>query len=465
MKTPTHLRHLKRASITHAGSCATFLLTLLFVYVSASAKPREGIRNHRSFEKLLDAVVRIDVREATLRGGARRTVRGVGSGVILTKEGHILTNAHVVSQKAEEISITLANLERVEARLIGWDHWTDLSLLQLDIDDARERSLQFSYAQFGDSDELYPGQTVFAVGTPNGLSRTVTKGIISNTNRFFEGNDNIRGHETGFFSTWLQTDAAINPGNSGGPLVTGDGQVMGINTRAYLGANNLGFAVPANTAQSVMNGLLEDGEIVRSYIGMKPGPLQDLEGFFDLEVNTGMLINSVDPGSPSSEAGLRPGDIVLSIDGGMVDGRFPEQLPPIRNKIAAYPVGSRISLDIKRGDEIFTVEVKTEELESRVGEQWAFEDWGLSVQKVSRAIAREQRLNSDAGVVVIGTQPAFPAAEAGLRRGDIIIKINRESIDSLQYLREAYDSFVANPEKVLLEVQHFNQVSYYVLKP
>ena len=244
----------------------------------------------------------------------------------------------MVSTFAEEIRITLSNLERVSAELIGWDHWTDLALLKLDLDELEERGLSFTIAEFGDSDEVYPGLTVFAVGTPNGLTRTVSRGIISNTNRFFEGADGVRGYETGYFNTWLQTDAAINPGNSGGPLVREDGKIIGINTRAYLGSNNLGFAVPGKTAQFVLAGLLESEEILRSYSGITLGPMQDLENFYNLQANQGVLVESVDPGSPAANQGIQPGDILLSLDGVPLDGRFPEQLPPIQNTIANYPV-------------------------------------------------------------------------------------------------------------------------------
>ena len=438
---------------------------VLVVFGLVWSGPGAGFAANRGFEKLHGAVVRIDVREATFERGAKRTIRGVGSGVVMSKDGHVLTNAHVVSPQAEEISVTLANLERVDAALIGWDHWTDLALLRIDMDEVRRRGLSFSTARFGDSNQLAPGQTVFAVGTPNGLTRTVTKGIISNTKRYFAGSDRIRGHETGYFNTWLQTDAAINPGNSGGPLVTENGRVVGINTRSYLGANNLGFAVPSSTAHHVMQALMEVGEIVRSHIGIRPGPLQDLEAFFDLEINHGMLINSVDPGSPAAEGGLRAGDIVLAIDGRNVDGRFPEQLPPILNTIADQPVGATLTLSVKRGGELFSVVVITERLESRVGEKWAFEDWGLSVEKVSRHMAREQKLGSSEGVMVVGTQPAFPAAEAGLRRGDIITKVNRETVASLDQLRGIYSGYREAPGKILLQVMRYHQVSYYVLKP
>lgn len=458
------MKDFRKASTAQTRIIPALMTGLILLFTGSVSGQGDGIQR-KGFENLLDAVVRIDVREASFEGGAKRTIRGVGSGVIMTREGHILTNAHVVSPKAEEVSITLANLERVDAELIGWDHWTDLALLQLDMDEIERRGLKFSRAQFGSSKDLHPGQTVYAVGTPNGLTRTVTKGIISNTNRFFEASDSISGHETGYFNTWLQTDAAINPGNSGGPLVTGNGKVVGINTRGYLGANNLGFAVPASTASFVMEALLKDGEIVRSYIGIKPGPLRDLENFFNLEANLGMLINSIDPGSPADKAGLRPGDIVLAIDGEEVDGRFPEQLPPIQNKIARYAPGTKLSLEIKRNEEVKTVEVETEKLESRVGEQWAFAEWGLSVEKVSRAYARERKLDSEEGVFVIGAQPAFPAAEAGVRRGDIITKFNRTAIESMDQLKELYAGYEENPDQVLLEVKRRNQVSYFVMKP
>ncbi len=437
---------------------------VFIIFISIGSEGLSAVKKE-GFENLLNAVVRIDVLETTFTAGAKRSIRGVGSGVIMSAEGHILTNAHVVSNNAEEISVTLSNLERLKAKLIGWDHWTDLALLQLDLDELVRRQLHFSIATFGNSQSLYTGQTVFAVGTPNGLSRTVTRGIISNTDRYFEGTDLIHGHETGYFNTWLQTDAAINPGNSGGPLVTEKGKVIGINTRSYLGANNLGFAVPATIAEYVMNGLLKDGEITRSYIGLIPGPLQDLESFYDIEVNIGMLVNSIDPGSPASKANLRPGDIVLSIDGEKVDGRFPEQLPPIRNKISSYPVGSNIELEIKRTSGISKVIVETETLESRIGELWAFDDWGLSVEKVTRAIARELKLPSEDGVRVIGIQPAFPAENTGLRRGDIISTVNRQPINSLQMLKGIYEGYEESPDKILLEVWRYRKILYFVLKP
>lgn len=418
-----------------------------------------------SFDRLLEAVVRIDVRETSFAGGSTRLISGVGSGVIMSKDGLVLTNAHVVSPQAVDIWITLASLERVRAELLGWDHWTDLALLRLDMEDVKERKLRYSVARFGRSDLLKPGQTVYAAGTPHGLSRTVTKGIISNKERYYRDSTGIRGYETGFFNTWLQTDAAINPGNSGGPLVDAAGRVIGINTRTYLGADNLGFAIPEKTARQVMQALESEGEVARSYIGISPGFLQDMEAFYELEANQGLLINSVDPGSPAAVAGIRASDIALSIDGKHFDGRFPEQIPPIRNMIASYPVGTTLSIEVKRGEQTLTIEVTTERLESRVGEEWAFEKWGLTVREVSRTFARERQLDSDDGVVVIGTQSAFPAEKAGLRRGDVISKINQAELKGLSELRSFYDAYEASPEALLMETLRNRTVSFKVIKP
>jgi len=445
-------------------SRSTFALTCLAASVLASGQAAYGAVS-RGFNRLLQAVVRIDVREQTIEGGSRRYTASLGSGVILSADGLVLTNAHVASPRAIELNITLSNLERVGAKLVGWDHWTDLAVLRIDMAEVKRRGFKLVHAEFGDSRRLYPGQEVYAVGTPHGLTRTVTRGIVSNNNRYFEDTRGVGGYETGQFNTWLQTDAAINPGNSGGPLVTADGKVVGITSRAYLGANNLGFAIPAATARVVLQRLVRDGTIVRSYVGLVPGALQDLENFYALALNTGMLVNSVDPGSPAAKAGLRGGDIVLAIDGAKVDGRFPEQLPPIQNSIASQPVGATLRMTVKRGQETRDYSVITEKLESRVGEEWAFEKWGLSVRKVSRAYARENQLDDTDGVVVIGVQPGFPADAAGVARGDVIFKINQQPISSLEVIKAAHAAYELKPAPTLLETQRNRRVSLYILKP
>lgn len=417
------------------------------------------------FVRLLEAVVRIDVWETRFSDGVRTTGRGFGSGVIIDEQGHILTNAHVVSPYVERIMVTLNNLERVPAKLVGWDHWTDLAVIALEMGEIRSRGLQFGHARFGDSATLYPGQTVYAVGTPNGLSRTVTRGIISNTTRYFEGRTVGNGYETGYFNTWLQTDAAINPGNSGGPLALPDGEVVGINTRAYLGANNLAFAVPGNIAKEVLKALIDKGRIERTDIGILLGAMQDLENFFHLKVNQGVLIQSVNPGSPAEKAGLRPGDILMAINGRAVDGRFPEQLPAIQRQIASAAAADTLHLEISRNGKPLQVDVVAEPLQSRVGQMQAFAQWGMSVQKISLAVAREEQLRSADGVRVMGAQGGFPAAEAGLQRGDVIVAANGERLHDLAQLERIYENYRQTPQRILLEVTRNRQEIYLVLRP
>jgi serine protease Do len=420
----------------------------------------------RGFDRLLDAVVRIDVRELAFEAGARRFTASIGSGVILTDDGVVLTNAHVASARSVELNITLSNLERVGATLVGWDHWTDLAVLRINMDEVRRRGWTLTHADFiGEDARLYPGQVVYAVGTPHGLTRTVTRGIISNTSQYLADTRGIDGYETGLFNTWLQTDAAINPGNSGGPLVTEDGKVIGITSRGYLGANNLGFAIPVGTARRILAGLLREGAITRSYIGIVPRPLQDLENFYSLQTNIGVLVNNVEPGSPAATAGLRGGDILLAIDGVTVDGRFPEQLPGIQDMIASRPVGSSLKLTVKRGNDTRDYDLVTEKLESRVGEEWALEKWGLSVRKVSRAFARENQLDDSTGAVVIGVQAGYPADVAGISRGDIITKINQQPVTSLEVLKAAHAAYLASPAPTLVEAQRNHQLSLYIIKP
>jgi len=275
----------------------------------------------------------------------------------------------------------------------------------------------------------------------------------------------VDGYETGTFNTWLQTDAAINPGNSGGPLVTEDGKVEGITSRGYLGANNLGFAIPANIAKRIVAGLVKDGVVTRSYIGIVPKELQDLESFYALALNTGMLIDSVDPSSPAARAGLRGGDILLAIDGKAVDGRFPEQLPPIQNLIASHAVGAALQLTVKRGSATLHLTVVTERLESSMGEEWALEHWGLSVRKVSRAYAREHQLADEIGVLVVGIRPGFPAEVAGLLPGDIVTRINQQKVTSLAVIKAAHAAYESKPEPTLFEAERDRRVSLYIVKP
>jgi serine protease Do len=210
---------------------------------------------------------------------------------------------------------------------------------------------------------------------------------------------------------------------------------------------------------------VRSGSVTRSYVGLVPRALQDLEGFYALALNTGMLVDSVDPGSPAARAGLHGGDILLAINGRPVDGRFPEQLPGIQNLIASQPVGATVVLTVKRGAGSAQFTVVTERLESSVGQELALDRWGLSVRKISRTYARENQLPDDTGILIIGVQPGFPADVAGLEAGDIVTKINQVPVVSLQVAQDALAAYAKKPEPTLLEAGRDRRVSLFILKP
>ena len=273
-------------------------------------------------------VVRLDVKQEVYADGKRRLTQGIGSGVIIDAEGRILTNFHVAG-RAAEIHITLFNKERVKATLIGEDHWTDLAIVQLDMDEVRRKNISFAHAQLGDSSTLQVGQDVMAIGTPFGLARTVTLGVVSNADRTFyvAGTEQTRigEYETGNFNNWIQMDTPINPGNSGGPLVDMTGKVVGINTRG--GGQNLNFAIPINIAKEVAAKLMADstptrrGRVARSDLGIQLKPLQGFDEDFSADdLNKGVLVNGVERFSPALAAGVQARDsFVTPLDNGTMN--------------------------------------------------------------------------------------------------------------------------------------------------
>jgi serine protease Do len=240
---------------------------------------------------LSPAVVRIDTAQEVFVNGKRTLRRGIGSGVIIDSVGHVLTNFHVAGRSVE-LYVTLASKDRVAAKLVGDDHWTDLAIIQMDMDEIKKKKVEFSFADLGRSDNLLTGQDVMAIGTPFGLNRTVTLGQISNNERTFYpqrmtidvGDAGTEDLETGDFSNWIQMDTPINQGNSGGPLVDLNGKVVGINTRG--GGQNLNFAIPIGTAKPVIAAILSSalptrkGHVERSDLGLDFKPLQELESCY-----------------------------------------------------------------------------------------------------------------------------------------------------------------------------------------
>ena len=409
--------------------------------------------------EIFPAVVRLDVAQEIYAEGKRTVRRGIGSGVIIDDQGRVLTNYHVAG-RAREIYVTLYSKERVHGKLIGDDHWTDLAIVQMDMDEVKKKGVSFRHAELGESKNLITGQDVMAIGTPFGLARTMTLGIVSNNERtFYPERMAIDEFETGDFSNWIQMDTPINPGNSGGPLVDLTGKVVGINTRG--GGQNLNFAIPIDTAREVVGKLLasatpeKKGRVERSDLGLELKPLQDLETFFDIDINRGVLINSVDQKSPAEKAGVKSQDILLDLNGHPVNVRFPEEIAAARKMIADLPIGSDAILTLKRGKETMTLTAKTERLQGAVGEEKEFKTWGLSVREVTRAYANEAQLDDTLGVVVTTESPGYPAAKAELATGDVIRSINRQETNDMETFSHLYEQSVEKKAKVIvLEVQH-----------
>ena len=418
-------------------------------------------------QKVFPAVVRIDVAQEVYENGKKTLRRGIGSGTIFDSAGHILTNYHVAG-RGVEFFVTLANKERVKAKLIGDDHWTDLAVIQMDLDEVAKKNFKFVFADLGTSKNLVPGQDVIAIGTPFGLARTLTLGVVSNTERtFYPEKQDIDDYETGEFSNWIQMDTPIAPGNSGGPLVDLDAKVVGVNTRGFQG-QALNFAIPIDAAKPVIESILatagegKKGRVTRGYLGLDFRPLQDLESFYEIDINKGALISSVDRNSPASKAGLKAQDILLSIDGKPTNVRFPEELAAVKDRIANLGIGSDATIVYRRGAQEQTATVKVEKLESKVGDEKEFKTWGLSVRDVTRALALERRLDDDKGVIVTSVTPGFAAAQADVNPGDVIRKVNGKGVEDLEAFQAAYDA-AAKDGKIFLEVKRGRGVQSKVL--
>jgi len=413
-------------------------------------------------DRVLPALVHIQPVITDYQTGKMRKQSLVGSGVIFHQDGYVVTNYHVAG-KAERIICTLSDKEQVKADLIGGDPLTDIAIIKLDLS---EYDRDLTIVEFGNSDSVQVGQYVLAMGSPLALSRSVSCGVVSTADRFFPGESRLpSGEKTGIYNNWIQTDAAINPGNSGGPLVDLNGRIVGINSRATLFANNIGFAIPINIVREVIDDILGQGKVVRSWIGVQCQELQELEGWFGTELDQGVLIASIDPHSPAEEAGLQAGDIILSLDGDPVSARFAEQLPRFYKKIADYPIGAGIELTVRRGDRTIYVDVVTHELGEMLGEDLECEEWAFTVKAITKQMTVDNQLEDTLGVYVAGVKRVGPAADGGLRRGDVIRGVNETPIATLEEFYERYRQLTeAATEKVLLTVTRSGITKYVLLK-
>jgi serine protease Do len=322
-----------------------------------------------------------------------------------------------------------------------------------------------SVADLGNSSLLQVGQHVLAMGSPLSLSRSVSSGVISTLDRYFSSDYRLpSGERTGRYNLWVQTDAAINPGNSGGPLVNLDGRVVGINSRATFLANNLGFAIPIDVAKEVIEAILSDGKVTRSWIGVECQAMQELEGWFGTDRNSGVLIASIDPGSPAEKNLLKAGDVILAIDGYPVSARFVEELPSFYKRIAGYDPGSEINLQVLRDEIEHELKLTTSELGDLQGEDFECPVWGLTVKAITQQMQIENQFDDTLGVYVRGVKRVGAAGLAGLLTGDVIALVNKEEVFGLTDFIQRYNELTkAGAEKVLVRIKRSGAIRLAVM--
>jgi len=370
-----------------------------------------------------------------------RIEHGLGSGVIISPDGYIVTNNHVV-EGAVNITVTLGDRRVLAAKLVGADPLTDLAVVKVDASDLPS-------IPWGDSTKLRPGQTVLAFGNPFGLRFTVTRGIVSALNR---ANPDSNRRKPGQF---IQTDAAINPGNSGGPLVNAHGEVIGINTFLISGSGSFagaGFAIPTQIVRPTVDNLIKYGKVSHGYIGIGINDVTPENArFFNVKKAEGALVSQVESNSPGAKAGLKTGDVITRIDGNPVSDAGELQVV-----VGEKSPGTTINLDVIRNGGSMKVPVTLEAMSKRDGETETGNAaqgkprWGLGMQELTPDMREQLQIPSDVrGAIVDNVQPGSPADNAGLQRGDVIVEVNRkpvksdaDAVDQLKSIPKGQDALV-----------------------
>ncbi|MFY9825561.1 MAG: PDZ domain-containing protein [Thermoanaerobaculia bacterium] len=427
---------------------------------------RQGVRRMMAAarDRVFPSLVHIDVVAVRYEDGQEIRVRRQGSGTLISAEGHVLTNEHVV-QRGVQFRCTLGDRQKVSATMVGEDPLTDLAVLKINLAELSDGGRSLPVARFGDSGTLEIGDYVMAMGSPYSLSRSVTLGIVSNAARVLPpellSGDEMElepGQNTGLFTLWIQHDALINPGNSGGPLVDLDGDIVGINE---MGGAAIGFAIPSSLARRVSADLIKHGEVPRSWTGASFRPTADAG------VADGVLVDSVVADSPAARAGIQVGDVLLSLNGAAVKIQFPEEVPPLVSRIADSPIGSVLQVTYSRDGKVHKAQVVTEKLVKDRGDEGVFPVWGLTAQQVTPKIAREQgAVTATTGVLVTGVRSGSPAylAQPSLAPGDLLQAVAGTGIHSLEGLTTEYQKVEkASPQSGVLVAFERRGKSYLTL--
>jgi len=396
-----------------------------------------------------------------------------GSGVIISPDGYVVTNNHVV-ENAIQIYCVLFDKEQYPATIVGLDPETDLALLKL-APYPDERSLEassdapttppatiFPAASFGNSESLTEGQFVMALGSPFGFTRSISLGIISNVHRYI-------GFQTRYkYNTWIQTDAAINPGNSGGPLVNTDGEIIGINTLGLSGiGEGMAFSIPSNVVVKVVERLKKDGRVIRAWTGLHLQALKDFHSNTFTPAKRGVLVQNVESASPSERSGIRPGDIMIALAGhDLRGGTYVEELPSIRWQLADLAIDDPVEIRVLRngGERSFTI---LPALKGKFeGEDFDCRRWNFTVKEISKYATPKLYFHRRKGVYIQGVRYPGNARSAGLQRNDIILTIDHEPIRTLGEVKDVYEKVTGDEErekKVVIKVLRNNYPRLFVL--
>lgn len=381
---------------------------------------------------------------------------GQGSGFIISDDGYILTNNHVVGA-ADKITVTLGDSREFQAKLIGADPSTDVAVIKIE-----GKSMPF--IELGDSDALEIGEWAIAVGNPFGLNASVTVGVVSAKGRSSLG---ITGR--GGYEDFIQTDAAINPGNSGGPLLNIDGKAVGLNTAIFSqsgGYMGIGFAIPINLAKNVKDQLVEFGKVERGFVGIYMDQNEitpDLAELFGLKGNHGVIITDVIPDSPAEKAGLKSDDVILELDGKVVKSYL-----TFRNAIAMLKPDTKITLKIFRDGKDETIKLKIgsqEEAQILMNVSSPFaKEFGIVVGGITDDLAEKLNYNVGEGVVVTEVVPGSSAAQQGIVPGMIILSVTRELVGSVVQFNEQFENLKLKQAKtVWLLIKRDTTAMYVVL--
>lgn len=381
----------------------------------------------------------------TYNTGKKMRVEAYGSGVIITEDGLVVTNNHVV-EKSIQINCVLFNKKQVPAKLIGVDPETDLALLQLEIP---EKMKPLSFAKFADSSKIEEGQFVMALGSPFGFTRSISLGIISNIRRYL-------GFKTIYkYNTWIQTDAAINPGNSGGPLVNTDGKIVGINTLGIFGSG-LGFSIPANTVKKITDRLKKHERIPRSWIGINLQPLNDFNSGTFISSDRGVLVTDVERGSPAYKAGLKIGDILLKVNNIDFTCEYIETIPDLYWRLGELICDTPVVFNILREEQSFNLDVIPILKEKSEGDDFECKEWNITVKQINRFKNPELSYFKTSGVFIQGIDYNSSTGNSGLQLYDIILNIDGTPVKSIDDIKNIYNEILSDADrekKILIEVQ------------